>query len=252
MHVLITRPERDCAELRSRLQAFGCTVSVSPLLTIELLEIPVAALLGASALIATSRNGLRALAQSPALDQARAIPLFAVGPATAALARELGFHSIYEGAGTAAELVPMIADAPAEVRRQPVHLAGDHLAFNLGAALAEAGIPLTAIPAYHSVAAKTLTEPVQHLLATCALDAVVLMSPRSARVWGQLLSTLPVKVDLTNLVHVCLSPNVAQALKEVLKPLETLGAVRTETAVRPVTEEIVALVYRLAGQPKTG
>ena len=249
MHVLITRPERDCADLTSRIAALGCELSVGPLLDIAFEEIQPDALSSASSLIATSRNGLRALAVSPGLDGARALPLYVVGPATASLARDLGFQQIREGAGTAADLVPLICNAGPAERRHLVHLAGDHLAFDLAGALNDTGIRVTTLPAYRSVAAKTLPPKVIALLATRTLDAVVLMSPRSALVWASLVLALPLKVDLTKVVHVCMSPAVAHAAAE---SLQSAGAILIETAVRPTTEEIVALVYRLAGRAKTG
>lgn len=250
MHVLITRPERDCADLKSRIAALGCAVSVAPLLEIAFKDIPPDALKGATGLIATSRNGLRSLAVSPALNDARSLPIFVVGPATASLARDLGFQQIREGAGTAADLLPLIASATEAERRHLIHLAGDHLAFDIGDALNDKGVRLTPLPAYASVAAETLPESVVQLLTAGALDAVVLMSPRSARVWASLILALPVKVDLTKVVHVCLSPAVARGLQSGRPP--TLGAIRIETAIRPALEEIVALVYRLAGGGKTG
>ncbi len=58
----------------------------------------------AQALIVTSRNALRALSAHRHLDKARKLPLFAVGEATAAAARELGFAEVTPGPGTGAGL----------------------------------------------------------------------------------------------------------------------------------------------------
>jgi uroporphyrinogen-III synthase len=245
MHVLITRPERDAADLKSRIEALGCEVTVAPLLEIAFNEVPSDALIDAAGLIATSRNGLTALAASPAMALAKSLPVFAVGPATALLARELGFATVIAGAGTAADLVPVLekhADAGA---RPFVHLGGDHQAFDLAGALRSRGISLGRVEAYRSVAVKTFSAAVTGLLARRALDAVILMSPRTARVWTDLVRALPDKPDLTKVTHVCLSPAVAAALKP-------LGAVRTEISAAPNGNEIVALVYRLARPAKTG
>lgn len=245
MHVLITRPERDCAELKSGLVAFGCEVTAAPLIEIEFNEIAASELVGSSGLIATSRNGLRALALSPGLEAARSLPLFAVGPATAALARELGFTTVIMGAGTAADLVPIIKDYPGTRLWSFAHLTGDHSAFDLGAALNASGLGYGRIKAYRSVAAKTLGEPVIGLLANRKLDAVILMSPRTANVWASLLRALPEPPDLSKVAHICISGAVAKAL-------QPLAPVKIEISGAPNSGEIVALVYRLAGQPKTG
>ena len=99
MHVLITRPEPDAGALKAQIEAMGHAVSLEPLLQIELLPIAADALAGAQAIIATSRNGLRALAESAALPEALELPLFAVGPGTAELARSLGFRRVIAGGG---------------------------------------------------------------------------------------------------------------------------------------------------------
>lgn len=249
MHVLITRPERDAADLRSRIEALGCRVTLAPLLAIEYLPIDSAALAGAGGFVATSRNGLRALAQSPALPAATGLPIFVVGPATATLAREVGFSTVIEGSGTAEGLAPcIVATAPA-ARGALIHLAGDHLAFDLAGALDAHGIKLKAIAAYRSVAAKTLDASVSDWLVAGQLDAVVLMSPRSARTWSTLIDALPVNADVSKVTHICLSPAVAQGLGALR---QTTRAVPIKIANQPTSEEIVALVYRLAAETKTG
>jgi uroporphyrinogen-III synthase len=245
MHVLITRPERDCGELKSRLVAFGCEVTAAPLIAIEFNAIAASELDGAIGLIATSRNGLRALAQSPGLKAAQSLPLFAVGPATAALADELGFINVIMGAGTAADLVPIIKDHAGTRQGCFAHLAGDNLAFDLGAALNARGLIYQRIKAYRSVAAKAPDKRIVALLASRSLDAVILMSPRTASVWASLVRALPEPPDLTKVVHICLSDAAAKALQ----PLEP---VTIEVSGAPNSGEIVALVYRLAGQPQTG
>ena len=245
MHVLLTRPERDYQDLKSSIEALGCKVAVAPLLNIEFNVIAADALDGAGGLVATSRNGLRALAQSPVLDTARKLPLFAVGTATAELAHELGFRSILTGPGAAADLVPVITNHPASKSGFLIHLASDHVAFSLGSALHARGISLKRVEAYRSVAAKTLSLPVLGLLQHQELDAVILMSPRTARIWSGLIQALAKTVNLDELQHICLSPAVAQGL-------QGLGDVKIEVTAHPQASEIVALVYRLAGAPKTG
>ena len=140
----------------------------------------------------------------------------------------------------------MASEADSFLCHEPlVHLAGDHLAYDLKGKLAAQGITLTPIPAYKSVAAKTLPDNVQTLLATGALDAVILMSPRSAATWVGLLSALPVKPKLTKLTHICLSQAVADKL-------QGLAGLTSVIAERPNADEIIIQVYRLAGPAKTG
>jgi uroporphyrinogen-III synthase len=241
MHVLITRPERDATDLKSRIVALGCEVTLAPLLDIQFKSIALEALSDAAGVVATSRNGLQALARSAALPAALTLPVFTVGPATTRLARELGFATVISGPGTAAELVPVIAGHSAAQSGPLVHLAGDHLAFDLVGTLSAHGITVKAVEAYASVAAKTLSGDVVSLLTSGRLDAVILMSPRSAAIWSALISALPVKPKLTKVTHICLSRAVAAKLAGI-------SGLQTVIAEKPNADEIVSEVYRLAGR----
>ena len=84
MRLLVTRPEPDALKLGGVLEEMGHEATVEPLLSVSFEGGEPIDLDSAQALIATSRNALRALKASPALAQARTLPLFAVGKATAA------------------------------------------------------------------------------------------------------------------------------------------------------------------------
>ena len=150
VHILITRPQPDASIWRTQLEALGVTVSVDPLLTINLLPPQMLRLDGIQALIATSRNGLRALRTSPALSQAITLPLYAVGPGTADLGRELGFIQIHTGPASARDLVPRLATTIDAAHGRLLHLTGDKLAFDLATALNPFGIFIERATVYRS------------------------------------------------------------------------------------------------------
>ena len=83
------------------------------------------------------------------------LPIFTVGPATAALARELGFEQIIAGEGSASDLVPLIADSKIGEAGPLVHVAGEELAFDLAAELAARGVEVRKVTAYRAVAASS-------------------------------------------------------------------------------------------------
>jgi uroporphyrinogen-III synthase len=254
MHVLLTRPETDAEPLKSRIEQLGHRVSLAPLLTIVLEPVPEKAISHAPAIVATSRNGLRALAASPALKAALELPVFVVGAGTAAYAKDLGFLDIVSGPGTAADLVPIIAAHHAAKTGPMVHLAGDHLAFDLAAALADLGIRLIALPAYRSVAAETFDPGIAAGLEAKGFDAVILMSPRTAAIWADLMQKPSFAAALTAMTHICLSEAVAAEVRDKLpkKCPAPLPAARIEVAAKPNAEEILALVSRLAAQSIPG
>ena len=117
MRLLVTRPEEDAVAFKAHLVALGHQVTIEPLLTISTADADPIELEGAPAIIATSRNGLRALAGSEQLDAAKLLPLFAVGPGTAAVARSLGFTAIVEGPSRSYD-VPHFVGSGARAREQ--------------------------------------------------------------------------------------------------------------------------------------
>lgn len=245
MHVLLTRPKHDAAMLRSRIEALGCRVSLAPLLEIKTQKIKPDALIGAAAIVATSRNGLAALDQPDVLEVARMLPVFTVGPGTAQLAKDLGFARVIAGPGTAADLVSVITRHEIAASGRFVQLTGDHLSYDLAGALRPHGVTLAAIPAYLSVAAETLPGATVSALGAHAIDAVVMMSPRSAATWARLTSALRLQPALTDVIHICLSDAVAAALSDI-------PGAKTLIAEKPNADAIVTAVYRLAGTAKTG
>ncbi len=239
MRVLVTRPEADAAELKAALEAHGHQVAVEPLLTIEMLPIAAGAFAGARGAIATSRNGLRALAGTPALTEATELPLFTVGTATAGLARELGFQRIIAGEGSASDLVPLILNSRFGETGPLVHLSAEEVAFDLGAELAKHGIEVRRLTAYRAVAAGSLRPQTARAIAAGTLDAVILMSPRTAAIFAELAAKAGLEDRARRLAYVCLSANVAEALK-------ALAPARINIAVRPNFSATLEALARVA------
>jgi len=239
MHVLVTRPEPEAAACKAQLEALGHEVSVEPMLRIELLPIANDALAGAAGVIVTSRNALRALAASPAFAAALKLPILTVGPGTAELARKLKFERVVAGEGSAADLVPIITNAADRTPGPFVHLAGETVAFDLLKPLAARGIEARKIDAYRAIPAQSLSEPMKNLLEGRAIDAVILMSPRTARIYARLVADAGLAEYARSPAFLCLSPAVAASLRE-------LAPDRIVVAETPNSEAMLAAVTRVA------
>lgn len=240
MHLLITRPDAggEPDTLAQALSAAGHRVTHAPLLTV----VPTGArpaLEGAQALIATSRNGLRALAPETFSDAVLALPLFAVGPATAALGRALGFRRVIEGPGTGRELGEIIRAEADPAKGALVHLAGATLAFDLAGALTPLGYAVRTEVVYRAEPAAALPPEVADTLRRGGFDGVILMSPRTARVYALLTGADGRAAAARGLLHFCLS----EAVKRELGPL---GAVEARVAPLPNSQEMLALIARAA------
>ena len=241
MHLLVTRPEADAAELKARLESMGHRVSLAPLLGVELDAAPAIDLGAVQALIATSRNGLRALAGSPVLESAARLPILVVGPATAALARKLGFARVMEGPGSAPGLVAL-ATAELEPRNGTLlHLAGDRQAFDLKCALERHGFEVRQPVLYRTRPAGSLTPEVADAIRSGSLDGVILMSPRTAEIFATLVAGAGLVEEARGLLLLCLSTSVANRLA-------ALSPIQVRIAARPNANEMLALVTAMAAK----
>lgn len=244
MRLLVTRPEPDALKLRAVLEEAGHEAVVEPLLSLSFENAEAVDLDGAHALIATSRNALRALKEIggvPLLAEARHLPLFAVGRATAAEARTLGFETVVTGAGTAAELVAHIVSVLDPAAGVLVHLAGDTVARDLAGELEAHGFRVRQPVVYRMRAATAFADTTVEDLASGAIDGVILMSPRTAAIYARLVGRHGLAGAVRRLPHFCLSEAIVQRL-------EPLGSVPTRIAAVPQLQELLALVDESAAQ----
>jgi uroporphyrinogen-III synthase len=239
MLFLVTRPEPEGDKLKGQIEAIGQEAVVEPLMEAELLPEAIDDLNGIVALIATSRNALRALSQSPYLHDAVAIPLFVVGQGTAEAARDLGFERIAVGQGSVSGFAAAIAGTLDPADGLIVHLAGDVQAGDLAGELGELGFRVLQPVVYRMKAAEALSEGTREAIGEGAIDGVVLMSPRTARIYAGLIKRHNLTDAAAEIVHVCLSDAVARALS-------ALGDVPIEVAEKPTLNAILEQIEQVA------
>ena len=243
MRILVTRAQADSMVLKAHLIAQGHEVLIAPLIATAPLPVDDVELDGAQALIATSRNAVRALASHPAIETAREIPIYVVGPGTAAAARALGFAHVIEGPRNAEALIALIA-LQAEVNEGPlIHLAGNVKAVDLGGELRRLGFHIQEPIVYATTLADRLPAAIAARIAAGEVAGVMLFSPQTARTWVRLLTRHDLARKARDIRHFCLSAAVAAAL-------DPLSTTKVEIAVRPSLQEMLALTARTAPQSK--
>jgi uroporphyrinogen-III synthase len=233
MRILVTRPEPDAKRQAERLMQLGHETLLTPLLRIEFLPRVPLELDGVDALIVTSRNALRALEAHPQRGEAMQRPLYVVGDATAKLARELGFRDITTGPGTGEALATLI-NARGQKGASFLHLSGETVAFDLKAALEAEDFDVRQPILYRAVPATALPPEAVAAIEDGTLDGVILMSPRTAATFADLVRRHGLEGPASRLICYCLSQAVAQAVRP-------LGA-RLRMAAMPREEDVLALV----------
>ena len=92
-NMLVTRPEPDCQSTLARLQALEIPAQAAAVMVRQTLDVSLPPPDGFTAMVLTSANAIRALADRDLLAPYRHLPVFAVGDHTAREANEAGFSA---------------------------------------------------------------------------------------------------------------------------------------------------------------
>lgn len=216
--VLVTRAEPGASETCARLAARGLkpvnAATAQIAFRAQMIDLD-----GVAALAVTSRNGVAALAQ---MTETRALPVFAVGDATAQAARAAGFADVRSAAGDVTALVELIvAAAPAGA---VLHGRGADQAGDLVGALTARGLSARAQILY---AAEPVTGlPVSAWQALQAGARVLIHSPKGA-------SRLVDLARAAGMEGVLAAAPVVAISAAAAAPLRALGATDITLAARP-------------------
>ena len=228
MRILVTRPEADGAALARRLEALGHQPLLAPLLTVQPLPCPPLDLSDVQAVLATSANGVRALAANQPI---RDLPLFVVGPQSEAAARDMGFQHVQSANGDAAALAALVALSIQPAAGTLLHVAGEEADTALTDMLKARGFSVRRKNLYRVEAAVQLPQAAAAALRDSTVDAALFFSPRSARIFTACVARDALKVE--KLIAVCISANTAQALSG-------LALAQIRVAARPNQDSLLA------------
>ena len=226
MRLLVTRPKDDAAPLAAELRALGHDVVLAPVMTIVELADAALPIEGVQAVLATSANGVRALARRTAR---RDLPLYAVGDVTARTARDAGFAQVRSAEGDVEALARLVVQSLDPARGPLLHVTGSVAAGDLSGRLQALGFAVRRAVLYRAEPATALTPEAEAALKAGTLDGVLLFSPRTARLFVELARG----VNLRTVSAYCLS----QAVREAAAPG---GFARLIVAARPDQTSLLA------------
>lgn len=219
MKVLITRPKHDAEGLEARLQSAGIDTVRAPMMEIVQQEISAemrqrmltAKDEGAGYLLFTSANGVRScVAQCLSLV---ALPCFCVGAQTAQAASVAGFGQVMQAQGDVESLVALVLSSLAPEDGTLFHLRGHDHRGNLLEKLLEKQYSAHAVCAYNAKQTEELPLTVVRQICNDQVDAVLLYSPRTAKLFEAALRR-------ANIVDACARMSVyalSRAVKDALE-----------------------------------
>jgi uroporphyrinogen-III synthase len=239
VRLLVTRPEPDGERTAQALRARGHAVALAPLLRTENVDfvLPEQAF---SAVVLTSANAARAVAEHPGRARLTALTAFTVGRRTAEAARAVGFRDVRSADGDKRDLVDLLrADLPrkdflrieSSDRAPLLYLAGEDRAGDLAAA----GLPVHTAVVYRALKADHFPPPVAAALAQRELDGVLHFSARSAEAYLDCAARGGIGNQALAPVHYCLS-------RQVAAPLSAAGAAAVRITARPDEAALLELV----------
>ncbi|MBE0580667.1 uroporphyrinogen-III synthase [Devosia sp.] len=233
--MLVTRPEPDAQATLARLDALGIDAVAAPVMVRQTLDASLPPPDGFTAMVLTSANAVRALAERGVLEQYRHLPVFAVGDRTAREASEAGFERVSSAAGALQDLVNAMTIA--RMRGPIFYPTGKHQSADLAKALASLGVMVATAKIYDMVAIDAL--PAQILAELGGeIGAVLAYSRRTAEIFATLATSLP-RDKRSRLAMLCLSETVAEPLLEARFN-------RISLADRPDEDAMMALALAFA------
>ena len=206
---LVTRPQEDSAETAEALRRRGYDPVIEPMLSIKFLDTPVPNPAPYQGVLITSANGARALAR---LVPWRDLPVWAVGEASEAEARRLGFVTVQAAGGDVSALAGLVADRLDPRKGKLLHVAATRLAGDLAGLLAARGFSVDKAVLYEAQAAQDLSPGLIDLVGKGGLELALFFSPRTAATFVTLARGRLDPEGLRETSALALSPAVAEAL----------------------------------------
>ena len=228
MRALVTRPRDDSQVIAALLRQRGLEVVIEPLLEIVPLDGAALDLDGVQGILATSANGIRALARRAA---DRALPVWAVGDASARVARELGYAQVESAGGDVASLAELVKARVDPAAGILLHAAAAKLAGDLGGGLAASGYAVRREILYEARQAGALSEPLLAELRADGLDLALFFSPRTAATFARLATAAGIGPHCRRVTAFALSPAVAGELAALPWATVTTAAAPTQAAL---------------------
>jgi uroporphyrinogen-III synthase len=241
VRALVTRPRERSEALAAALAARGVGALIEPMMQIHLCEVTLD-LTGVQAVLCTSANGVRALARA---TTARAVPLLAVGDATAARARAEGFTQVASAGGDAAALTYLATIRLGPQDGRLLHVSGGAVAGDLVGALSARGFEVERRVLYEARPVSALSAGATRALGAGEIDFALFFSPRTAAIFAGLAEIAGVAQSCGTVTALAISAAADRALA-------TLPWRARRIAEHPDQAALLDLLDRVLGERRRG
>jgi len=230
---LVTRPREDSDGVARELSARGFAVAIEPLLDIVSVDAAVETA-GVQGILATSANGIRALARA---CTERSLPVWAVGDASARVARELGYARVESAGGDVETLAALVTQRCTPQAGAFLHAAGTVTAGDLSGRLGEAGFAVRRIVLYEAKTATEISPSLAERLRSDGVDVALFFSPRTAATFATLVRAAGLDGSTARIEAFALSPAVAGELASLPWARIHVAAAPTQAALLAALDE---------------
>jgi uroporphyrinogen-III synthase len=235
MRLIVTRPEPDADRTARALMRLGHTVILSPMLDIVTdrgAKIPTRPY---QAVLVTSSNAVRALAERPVRPVTVDVPLLAVGDQTALEAKRAGFSAARSAGGALDDLVALVARELAPADGPLLYAAGEDQTGDLAGQVAKRGFDVETAVLYRAEPRSRLAGVAEDALKAGTVDGVLFYSRRSAAAFALALRAGNLAPLADKVICFCISASTAEAIAKV-----TMG--RTVIAEKPDQLALFAMI----------
>jgi uroporphyrinogen-III synthase len=222
--VLVTRPEPGASATAARLRAMGFAPRIAPLLTITPLSAVCPPAETLRAIIVASQHAVPRLPRSH-----HGIPLFAVGDATAEIARQSGFTQVDSAEGDAVALAALVGRRLAAGGQPLLLAAGQGQGHHLGLLLVERGFAVERREVYAARPEASLPDAARVMIGAFRPGRVLLFSRETALCLSRLIEESDLLAGFTTLDLAAISRPVADAVGHL--PWRSIRVAMTPTEI---------------------
>ena len=212
MHILLTRPLEDCAEMIFKFKSLGHQVSHLPLLKIDKVNYKEINFLNTKAIIFTSANAAKFLDVS-AIN--KKLLCFCVGNVTEKKVRSVGFQNVISAEGNVQNLKELILQNFDRKDGEIIYVSGENISIDLDQQLLKEGYNIKRIINYRTIHNRNFNENIIEELKLNLPDIVYVYSQNSASNFLKLIKIYKTENLWMNTNLMCIGEKTSLILNEI-------------------------------------